>query len=510
LLVLVVSVVMALASPGQAMAAGKVSRTGAVLTVDMGTGTSDGLLVESTSELIRVTLYYQSALDVGTSGCAASVSEVTCPFAAEVDRLIVRTHDLYDEVLVPAPEQPGFVPVPAVIDVDLGGSGDLFIAEAQTEPVVVAGAGGDDRVTTGPGNDILDGGSGSDTLMAAGGRDEVVGGSGQDVVRYDDHTSSLKVSLDGQGNDGDPVLEERDNVRSDIEVVIGGTAADVLVGDAGANELQGADGDDRLEGGGGVDRFAGGMGADTILARDGLAERVACEAGRDRAVVDDIDTTSGCEVVESAADLQPDRDGDGIDAPGDCLDTAAAVRPGAFDVPDNGVDEDCSGADAITLDRDLDGFPRGLDCDDTTAKVRPGGVEVLGNGVDEDCNGRHEPFPVFEARVRMSSLVYRKRSYTAVTALLMSALGEDDRIVVRCKGKGCPIKTRRPKPPNGGGDLSYGKPFKRARLKPGAKIIVRITRADGAGAATTFRVRAAKPPKRTLVCYTPVRARVTC
>ena len=50
----------------------------------------------------------------------------------------------------------------------------------------------------------------------------------------------------------------------------------------------------------------------------------------------------------------------------------------------------------------------------------------------------------------------------------MSALGEDDRIVVRCKGKGCPIKTRRPKPPNGGGDLSYGKPFK-PTSHPGAK-----------------------------------------
>ena len=56
--------------------------------------------------------------------------------------------------------------------------------------------------------------------------------------------------------------------------------------------------------------------------------------------------------------------------------TASAARPTATtrtrgsapastDVPDNGVDEDCSGVDAINLDRDGDGSPRPQDCDDT-------------------------------------------------------------------------------------------------------------------------------------------------
>ena len=67
-----------------------------------------------------------------------------------------------------------------------------------------------------------------------------------------------------------------------------------------------------------------------------------------------------------------DVDGDGALVPADCNDANAGIRPGAAEVFDNGVDEDCSGADLENPDRDGDGSARPADCNDANAAIRPG------------------------------------------------------------------------------------------------------------------------------------------
>lgn len=111
----------------------------------------------------------------------------------------------------------------------------------------------------------------------------------------------------------------------------------------------------------------------------------------------------------------PDRDGDGyrrIDCGGtDCCDTgeegsmgcsaanAPGIHPGASEICEDGIDQDCDGTDLpcdtpcdVVPDRDGDGHLAiecgGDDCDDTNPNVYPGAPEICGDGIDQNCDGK--------------------------------------------------------------------------------------------------------------------------
>ena len=198
--------------------------------------------------------------------------------------------------------------------------------------------------------------------------------------------------------------------------------------------LAGGPGDDILDGNAGVDDYFGESGNDTIEAHDGIAERISCGADTDQAHNDFVDIIAECE-------RGIDTDHDGFSSAADCNDDVASIHPGAPEVFDNGVDENCDGRDNPNLDRDADGFPQPADCNDANAAIRPNALEIRGNPFDENCDRRADPFAELGAVVSNQWAV--ARTFARLRTLVVHNAPTGARIVLTCKGRGCPFKKAR-------------------------------------------------------------------
>jgi Ca2+-binding RTX toxin-like protein len=168
--------------------------------------------------------------------------------------------------------------------------------------VALVGGDGPDELTGGPGADVLRGGRGNDLLDGGLGPDYIDGESETDTVTYQDRTSEVFVTLDGQNNDGE--VGEHDNVVN-VERILGGILGDDLFGDAGGNTIVGARGQDLIRGDLGADRLLGGAAADVVMARDGVRDVVVCGGGRDLAIADRQDKVIECDTVDIPSRRRP-------------------------------------------------------------------------------------------------------------------------------------------------------------------------------------------------------------
>jgi Putative metal-binding motif len=160
---------------------------------------------------------------------------------------------------------------------------------------------------------------------------------------------------------------------------------------------------------------------------------------------------------------------------------------------------------APRVDTDKDGYTSDVDCDDLDRRVHPGAPEVPNDGVDQDCNGA-------DAAGHLSAVVgfswSKHGSSIKVKTLKVSEAPPAATVTVTCSGKrkGCP----KPKTfaTSAKGSVSMSKMF-RKRLKPGATITVEVAAVNTIGRVKRYTIRRKGDPRTQTLCRAPGAAKPT-
>jgi RTX calcium-binding nonapeptide repeat (4 copies)/Putative metal-binding motif len=364
-------------------------------------------------------------------------------------------------------------------DTLVGGNGNDFLTGDEGNDIIYGDA-GNDLIQGGAGNDTIKAGYGNDTIFGDNGEDYLFGEAGNDQIwtgssSPNDPDTSYNYVDGGSGNDlmyGSAGFDYMVG-SSGNDTMYGYAGNDLLLGNDGVDHLDGGAGDDTLDGGNGADGLNGGPGRDTLRggadddtigARDGFADRIDCGPGNDTAIVNPADVVTNCETVEYA-----DNDHDGVTAERDCDDRDPAVHPGAQEIPGDGIDQDCDGADGPLLVVD------GAAIADPGPAADPGAQRI-------------------RSRVDDRWLVYAR--YTKVARLVVRDVPAGARVTLRCRGKGCGFRRKTAAAHRGRASLT--KLFKGRRLKPGAVVEVRVTAPGKIGSVVRFTVRARKLPTKSV------------
>src|SRR5262249_36355841 len=158
----------------------------------------------------------------------------------------------------------------------------------------LVGTEGNDPLTGGIGNDLIEGLGGDDSLVGGNGHDRMFGGAGNDVL---DGGNGIDAMAGGDGNDtyfvdnqSDVVTENpgagTDTVQASINYQLGPNVENLVLqgvadlqgfGNGLANSLVGNNGNNLIDGGAGADLMSGGAGNDTyfvVNAADAVIENV--------------------------------------------------------------------------------------------------------------------------------------------------------------------------------------------------------------------------------------------
>ena len=385
-------------------------------------------------------------------------------------------------------------------DAITGGSGDNALA----------GDAGRDDIRGGAGNDTLQGGDGTDTLRGGAGNDGLDGGHGADAAAWDDVAGPIAASLaagtaTGAGAD----------TLAGVETLVGSAAGDTLTGGPGGEALRGAGGNDTLADRGGADSFDGGPGTDTLSYAAAAGPVTADLAAGSATGAAGGDSLAGLERVTGgpfadrllgtpAADVLAGGAGDDTIDPRGGPDSVSggpgadglALADGAADTGDCGA-----GDDNASIDATGDSLTA---CE--TVLIAPlactPAFDIPGNGRDENCDGA-------DARLRPVAATLAatwRRGDRGPTLLRLRATGmpAGGRATLRCRGKGCPFSRRTVR---GDGSLNLRKALGRhRRFRGGSVLIVRLRAPFALEKRFKFELERGRIPRAVVRCAAPAAA----